>query len=151
VNPPARVGRARWVGPFVAGVALGCLAYRVTLDRLLAHHRVVASADYADATWRTDALRFGPWILLGLALLLGGLDRRRHRRHPAPKLTTGAILFGAGATWFALSTLDMHGLALYDWRGGGSHLVQDALYHGTGTLVAAIGWLLLTDTVASPR
>jgi hypothetical protein len=59
VNPPARVGRARWVGPFVAGVALGCLAYRVTLDRLLAHHRVVASADYADATWRTDALRFG--------------------------------------------------------------------------------------------
>lgn len=148
MNLPARV---RWVGPCVAGVAIGCLAYRVILDRLLAHHRVVASADYANATWRTDALRFGPWILLGVALLLLGLDRRRYHRLPAPRAMLGAVLFGAGASWFALSSLDMHGLALYDWRGGGSHLVQDALYHGAGAIVAAIGWLLLTDAIATER
>lgn len=148
MNPPARVG---WVGPCAAGVAIGCLAYRVILDRLLAHHRVVASADYADATWRTDALRYGPWILLGLGVFLGGLDRWRHHRVPALRLISGAILFGAGATWFALSSLDMHGLALYDWRGGGSHFVEDALYHGAGAIVAAVGWLFLAGASAAPR
>ncbi len=134
----------------LAGVGIGSLAYRYVSERLIDDDTFVRRSGYADAHTRTDILHYGPWVLIGLAVVVALVVWRRDGRGGVrvTPAVAGAVLFGAGVAWFAWSSLDMHGLELYDWPGSGSHLVEDVLWHGGGAVVAGIGWVLLT---APPR
>jgi len=142
VNAPANRRRSFVLAAgLLGGAGVSALVYRMISERLVEDGTFVAGADYPGAA-RDELLRYGPWVLIGVALVAGLAARLRPGRADLVA-ALGAFLFAGGFVWFLLSSLDMHVLRIYDWPEGGSHLLEDVVYHGGGMVVAAIGWLMV--------
>lgn len=128
------------VSGLLGGAGVSALAYRMVSERLIDDATFVAGPDYPGSV-RNELLRYGPWLLIAAALVAGLVALRRRGRADL-RAGAGAFLLAGGFVWFLLGSLDMHVLEIYDWPDEGSHLVEDLAYHGSGMVVAAIGWLL---------
>jgi hypothetical protein len=115
------------------------------LERLADGGHVVVRETLNGDTVRAGVLRWGGIVLLGLAVVV---TVATWSRHPAIRGSLGAGLFGLGVSWFVWSSLDMHVLDVYGWRGAGEYSLVDLVYHGGGLVVAAVGYVMM---VPGPR
>jgi uncharacterized membrane protein len=143
---------SRWSagGWVLLGAGIGSLAYRIVVDWLLDSGRVDARPELSRAGARDAILDVGPWVALAVGVVLVVIAWRADG--PPPRvLWLGGALTGAGGAFTAWSVVDMHGLGLYDWAGSGSDVVPDAVFHGAGALVLALGWVFLTEATRPSR
>jgi len=99
---------------------------------------------------RGEVMRYGGGVLIVVALVVLVVALWRQER-AGIRGVGGAVLFGAGVMWFAWTSFDMHVLERYDWSEASSGVLSDLAYHGSGLVVATVGWLLLAPTIAPSR
>ena len=138
---PGDCGAPAWlVGPLLAGVGLGFVAYRCVVERLVDDRHVVARETLDGHTVRAEVLRWGGVALLALAVVVA---ISTWRRYAGVRGSLGAALFGLGVAWFVWSSIDMHVLDVYTWREAGEYSLVDFAYHGGGLVVAAAGYAMV--------
>lgn len=133
----------------LAGAGLALILDRVIVDALLRDGTFVELAGYPGDV-RGEVMRYGGGVLLAVALVVLALALHRKER-AGLRAIAGATLFGAGVMWFGWTSLDMHVLERYDWSEASSGVLSDLLYHGSGLVVATVGWWLLAPTFARSR
>lgn len=133
------------VAALLIGAGLAFVIDHFLVDALVDDGTFVALAGYPGDV-RGPILEYTGWVLLAIGAIVLAVCLGRRQSIDARGFA-GALLFGGGTTWFGWTSFDMHVLERYDWPEGTSELVPDLLYHGSGLVVAAVGWFLLAPTI----
>ena len=103
-----------------------------------------AAASDADAwTWLIRSTLFAAAAAAATQMRVGGAAAGS----ASVRELIACSLVAWGVTWFELGAVDMHLFGLFEVAGGSAF--WDAVFHGSGVLAAAAGWVLLKPGVAT--